>query len=230
MLKELGLRRCAYDWRDRHIPEFEEEIRQYRRHGIEFFAFWAGHEDAYRLFEKHDLHPQIWRTAPSPSGATQAARVAAAARALGPLARTNRSRCADPPRSLQPRRLGRRTDQPGGGLPAPARPGTRPCRHRLQLAPRPRPHRRLAAGPRAHEALPPVPQPQRHERRRQAQDPAAGPGASTKPACSPRSKPAATTGPSASSRSPQRKSDSRDALRANLDGLRRLLSPTPPQP
>ena len=34
MLKELGLLRCAYDWRQEHVPTFEHEIlvhRQFRR-------------------------------------------------------------------------------------------------------------------------------------------------------------------------------------------------------
>ena len=30
MLKELGLIRCAYDWRAQHVKEFEEEILQYK--------------------------------------------------------------------------------------------------------------------------------------------------------------------------------------------------------
>lgn len=87
MLRRLGMRRCAYDWRREHVAEFEEEIRQYREHGIEFFAFWDAHEEAFKLFKKHDLHPQIWRTAPSPAGKTQDAKVAAAARAMEGLAK-----------------------------------------------------------------------------------------------------------------------------------------------
>jgi hypothetical protein len=35
MLKELGIGRCAYDWRSEHVAEFEEEILQYKKHGIE---------------------------------------------------------------------------------------------------------------------------------------------------------------------------------------------------
>ena len=87
MLVDLGLRRCAYDWRAQHIPEFEEEIRQYKKHGIEFFAFWGGHEGAYKLFEKHDLHPQIWRTLGSPKSGTQAEKIKAAANAMEALAK-----------------------------------------------------------------------------------------------------------------------------------------------
>ena len=87
MLDGLGLRRCAYDWRTRHVSEFEEEILQYRKHGIEYFAFWGQHERAFRLFEKHNIHPQVWNTLPSPGKADQAENVASAAAALTPLAR-----------------------------------------------------------------------------------------------------------------------------------------------
>ena len=52
MLVDLGLKRVAYDWREEHIPEFEEEILQYRNRGIEYFAFWNEHEEAFKLFEK----------------------------------------------------------------------------------------------------------------------------------------------------------------------------------
>ena len=79
MLKKLGLKRVAYDWRTQHVKEFEEEILQYKKHGLEFFAFWKGHEEAFRLFEKHKIHPQIWRTLRSPQADSQEARVAAAA-------------------------------------------------------------------------------------------------------------------------------------------------------
>ncbi len=87
MLKELGLRRSAYDWRQKHVAEFEEELLQYKKHGIEFFAFWSDHETAFQLFEKHGLHPQIWRTAPSPDKDSQEERIKAAADALEPLAK-----------------------------------------------------------------------------------------------------------------------------------------------
>ena len=87
MLAELGLRRCAYDWRSKHVAEFEEEILQYEKHGIEYFAFWGQHDQAFRLFGKYDLHPQIWNTLPGPGKATQAENVASATRALFALAK-----------------------------------------------------------------------------------------------------------------------------------------------
>jgi len=68
MVRGLGLTRVAYDWRAEHVPQFEEEIFAYRKHGLEFLAFWGVHEEAFRLFAKHQLRPQIWMTAPSPVG------------------------------------------------------------------------------------------------------------------------------------------------------------------
>ena len=87
MLAELGLRRCAYDWRSKHVAEFEEEILQYEKHGIEYFAFWGQHDQAFRLFGKYDLHPQIWNTLPSPGKATHDENVASATKVLLPLAK-----------------------------------------------------------------------------------------------------------------------------------------------
>lgn len=86
MLKELKIGRCAYDWRKQHVPEFEEEILEYKKHGIEFFAFWGSHEKAFELFQKHEIHPQIWQTAPSPKAGTQQERITAAADAMEALA------------------------------------------------------------------------------------------------------------------------------------------------
>ena len=84
MVRSLGLTKVAYDWRAQHVAEFESEILEYRRHGLEFFAFWNTHDEAFRLFKKHNLRPQIWQTAPSPDGATQEERVVAAATRLLP--------------------------------------------------------------------------------------------------------------------------------------------------
>ena len=79
MLARFGIKRCAYDWRGEHVREFEEEILQYKKHGIEFFAFWAGHEEAYKLFQKHDIHPQVWRTLGSPTEGSDEEMISAAA-------------------------------------------------------------------------------------------------------------------------------------------------------
>ncbi len=79
MVAKLGFPRVAYDWRAEHVAEFETEILEYKKRGLDYFAFWAMHEEAFKLFAKHGLHPQIWMTVPSPAGATQAERVEKAA-------------------------------------------------------------------------------------------------------------------------------------------------------
>jgi sugar phosphate isomerase/epimerase len=40
MLERLGFKTVAYDWRDAHIPQFDEEVIQLRKHGITMTAFW----------------------------------------------------------------------------------------------------------------------------------------------------------------------------------------------
>ena len=83
MVATMGLKKIAYDWRAEHVPEFEREILAYQKHGIEMFAFWGVHEEALRLFEKYQLHPQLWVTA-KPNGETQEERIANASAALLP--------------------------------------------------------------------------------------------------------------------------------------------------
>ena len=85
MLRRLGFTKLAYDWRAEHVPTFEEEIIELRRQGIEFFVFWSEHPEAFRLFEKHGIAPQVWRTPPSPANGTQEEKVEASAKALLPL-------------------------------------------------------------------------------------------------------------------------------------------------
>ncbi|WP_345685732.1 DUF6797 domain-containing protein [Novipirellula caenicola] len=87
MLQELGITRAAYDWRAAHVPTFEQEILAYQKHRIEFFAFWGVQENAFKLFEKYDLHPQIWQMLRDNDGDTQAVKVEAAAQQMLPLAK-----------------------------------------------------------------------------------------------------------------------------------------------
>jgi hypothetical protein len=91
MLVELGIKRCAYDWREEHVPTFEEEILQYQKHGIEFFAFWSVHDAALALFEKYDLHPQIWQIIGDPGG-DASTKVQRAVDKLVPLAKRTQQR------------------------------------------------------------------------------------------------------------------------------------------
>lgn len=91
MVKRLGLSRVAYDWRAEHVPTFEEEILQYKKHGIEFFVFWDWHDAIEPLIKKYEIKPQIWRTAPSPAGENQEERIAAAAKSLLPMVEKTKS-------------------------------------------------------------------------------------------------------------------------------------------
>ena len=90
MLQRLGFTKLAYDWRAEHVPTFEAEILALKKHNIEFFAFWDAQEDAFKLFEKYNLHPQIWKTSPSPNAPTQEAKVEAAGKQLLPLVERTR--------------------------------------------------------------------------------------------------------------------------------------------
>ena len=87
MLRRLGMKRVAYDWRQKHVSEFEEEILQYKKHGLEYFAFWGTHPRAFELFKKYDLHPQIWMMIQVPKGKTQQDKIRNASTALLPLVR-----------------------------------------------------------------------------------------------------------------------------------------------
>jgi putative heme-binding domain-containing protein len=94
MLKEIGISRCAYDWRQEHVPTFEAEILEYKKQGIEYFAFWGVQEEAYKLFAKYDLHPQIWQTLTDPKLDSQQKNVDAAVEKMIPLAkRTQGMKC-----------------------------------------------------------------------------------------------------------------------------------------
>lgn len=86
MLDRLGLRRVAYDWREEHRAQFEDEMLAYQEHGIELFAFWRADEAAYALFEKHGLAPQVWHPLKTGKGLSNDEKIADAAKALLPLA------------------------------------------------------------------------------------------------------------------------------------------------
>jgi len=84
MVAKMGIKKVAYDWRAEHVAEFEREILAYQKHGIEFFAFWGVHDEAFRLFEKYKLHPQLWVMMKG-TGETQEAKIKSAAEGLLPV-------------------------------------------------------------------------------------------------------------------------------------------------
>lgn len=84
MVAKMGLKKVAYDWRAEHVAEFEREILAYQKNGIEMFAFWGMHDEAFRLFEKYQMHPQLWIMMRG-TGDTQEAQVKSAAEGLLPI-------------------------------------------------------------------------------------------------------------------------------------------------
>jgi hypothetical protein len=85
MLERLGIRRFAYDWRAEHAPTFEAEFEAAKKHGIEITAFWGAHDEAFKLFEKRGMKPQIWVMLPKVDAPTQEERVKQAAQRMLPL-------------------------------------------------------------------------------------------------------------------------------------------------
>ena len=92
MLKTLGFKKYAYDWRAEHLPTFDEEVALLQKEKIELTAVWFPANlgpDAQKLLaviRKHELKPQLWVTMGDPAGADQAAKVETAAKVIRPVA------------------------------------------------------------------------------------------------------------------------------------------------
>jgi hypothetical protein len=89
MLVRLGVRRIAYDWRDQHIPQWDEELDQYKSHGIELVGFWAPdrHRQILELLKRHGLKSQLWVMGGEPKGDTQDAKVETEAARIAAIAK-----------------------------------------------------------------------------------------------------------------------------------------------
>lgn len=96
MLKRLGIKRFAYDWRAEHLPTFDREVGLLKKEGIELTAVWFPAnlgDDAQKLLaviEKHKVRPQFWVTMtggePAKSAEEQKQKVESHARVLRPIA------------------------------------------------------------------------------------------------------------------------------------------------
>lgn len=92
MLQKLGFKKYAYDWRAEHLPSFDEEVQLVKKAKIELTAVWfpaALNDDAKKLLaviKKHAVKPQLWVTMGDPPGKSQQEKVAAAAKAIRPIA------------------------------------------------------------------------------------------------------------------------------------------------
>ena len=91
MLQRLGIQHVAYDWRAKHVAEFEDEIIQYKKHGLNYFAFWSWHDNMEQLIRKHEIRPQIWMMMRNSTKPTQEERVKDAAEGLLPMVQKTRS-------------------------------------------------------------------------------------------------------------------------------------------
>jgi sugar phosphate isomerase/epimerase len=94
MLKRLGFRHYAYDWRAEHLPTFDKELQLLKDNQIELTAVWFPAElnnDARKILEllkKHGVKTQLWVTMgdPAPSAKQSADKVAAPVKVLKPIA------------------------------------------------------------------------------------------------------------------------------------------------
>ena len=77
MLKELGFKEFAYDWRPEHIPSFDQEVDELKKAGIHLRAFWfpAGINSEAKailnLIERRKLDCELWVTLGEPTGKTR---------------------------------------------------------------------------------------------------------------------------------------------------------------
>lgn len=89
MLQRLGISRVAYDWRDNHIPQWDEEMDRYAKAGIELVGFWGFNDAALELMKRHKIKTQFWIMMAG-QGKQQAEMVESAARQVEAAARKAR--------------------------------------------------------------------------------------------------------------------------------------------
>lgn len=78
MLNRLGITMLAYDWRDKDIPSFDEEIEALRQYGITLQGFWlrTGLEPekdkivpiVLGVLRRHQVKTQLWCPLDPPAG------------------------------------------------------------------------------------------------------------------------------------------------------------------
>lgn len=91
MLKKLGIKRYAYDWRDKHLPTFEAEFKMMVKEGIILQAMWfptVMNKDAQSILEiikRNKVVTELWVSLDDPKGADDAAKIKQAANVLKPL-------------------------------------------------------------------------------------------------------------------------------------------------
>ncbi|MCI0705084.1 MAG: sugar phosphate isomerase/epimerase [Planctomycetia bacterium] len=92
MLKSLGFKKYAYDWRPEHLPKFDEEVGLLKKANIELTAVWFPAnlgDDAKKLLaaiKKHEVKPQLWVTMGEVAGKDQAEKLDTAVKTIKPIA------------------------------------------------------------------------------------------------------------------------------------------------
>ena len=95
MLRGLGLKQYAYDYRGEHIATFDEEMKAIKANGIKLVGWWFPtvlNEEAKLILDvlrRHEIQTQLWVTGggePTGSDAEQRARVEAEAARIKPIA------------------------------------------------------------------------------------------------------------------------------------------------
>ena len=94
MLRRLGFRHYAYDWRDEHLPTFDTEVVELQKNGIELTAVWFPGLDAsgkklLQVLKDRGVKTQLWITGGGEPAATpelQRQRVVGEAARIRPIA------------------------------------------------------------------------------------------------------------------------------------------------
>lgn len=78
MLNALGITKLAYDWRQEHLPTFDNELDALNAHSIRLQAFWmiSGQDPSaddnvkaiFSFLKRRKVHPQIWYMYVPPAG------------------------------------------------------------------------------------------------------------------------------------------------------------------
>ena len=81
MLKKLGIKRYAYDWRDKHLPTFETEVKLLIQEGIILQAVWFPtvlNKDAEKILDivkRNKVDTELWVSLDDPKGMDDVAKV-----------------------------------------------------------------------------------------------------------------------------------------------------------
>jgi Xylose isomerase-like TIM barrel len=91
MLKNLGINRYAYDWRDKHLPTFETEVKLLIKEGIILQAVWfpttlnKDAETILNVLKRNKIVTELWVSLDDPKGNTEVAKIEQAVSILKPL-------------------------------------------------------------------------------------------------------------------------------------------------